>query len=147
MNAIITFLQKKGYQTVETDFYSKIDDWKDWYECKIDEFHKSSFYNGVCEVENNILQLGMAKTVCEDWANLLLNEKVDFKIDDENCDITVKEILKSNNFRKKANQLIETSFAFGTGAFVEFIKDGKPAIDYITADKNYPLSWQNGIST
>ena len=124
MNAIITFLQKKGYQTVETDFYSKIDDWKDWY----------------CEVENNILQLGMAKTVCEDWANLLLNEKVDFKIDDENCDITVKEILKSNNFRKKANQLIETSFAFGTGAFVEFIKDGKPAIDYITADKIYPLS-------
>lgn len=147
MNAIITFLQEKGYKTVDADFYSKIDDWKDWYECNIDEFHKSSFYNGVCEVENNILQLGMAKTVCEDWANLLLNEKVDFKIDNDTCNKTVNEILKNNNFRKKANQLIETSFAFGTGAFVEFLKDGKPAIDYITADKIYPLSWQNGIIT
>ena len=147
MNAIITFLQKKGYQTVGADFYNKIDDWKDWYECNIDEFHKSSFYNGICEVENNILQLGMAKTVCEDWANLLLNEKVEFKIDNNKCDNTVKEILKNNNFRKKANQLIETCFAFGTGAFVEFLKDGKPAIDYITADKIYPLSWQNGIIT
>ena len=144
MNAIITFLQKKGYLTVDSDFYSKIDEWIDWYKCNIDDFHKSSFFNGVCEVENNVAQLGMAKTVCENWANLLLNEKVEIRQTSESCQKIVDEVLKRNNFRLRANQLIETSFAYGTGAFVEFIKDGKTAIDYVNADKIFPLKWENG---
>ena len=88
----------------------------------------------------------MAKKVCEDWANLLLNEKVAIKAGD--FDEKLLEILETNNFFVRANQLIEITFALGTGALVEYLDaDENPMIDYIRADMIYPLSWDNGDIT
>lgn len=43
-----------------------------------------------------------------------------------------------------ANKAVETAFALGTGAFVEYLgADGMTEIDYYRADMIYPLSWNN----
>ena len=86
----------------------------------------------------------MAKTVCEDWANLLLNEKVSLRFSDENAKEIVDNILYDNNFYVNANRLIELSYALGTGAFLEYIENGEVKIDYIKGNMIYPLSWENG---
>ena len=66
----------------------------------------------------------MAKKVAEDWASLLLNEKTEINISDKATDEYIKGISGSggffgeSEFWEKGNQLIERSFAMGTGAFV-----------------------------
>jgi A118 family predicted phage portal protein len=87
----------------------------------------------------------MAKTVPEDWANLLLNEKVEIVIGEETTHKRVWEVLDSNDFRVRGNQLVELAFALGTGAFVEYKDGDKVIVDYIRAGMVYPLSWDNGV--
>lgn len=146
-NPIITYLEKNGYKTINTDYYSAIQNWLDWYTCTVDEFHKNSFWNGRFYVDEEILQLGMAKTVSEDWANLILNEKVDINIGTDSNDEQVMEVLKKNKFFSRANQLVEKAFALGTGAFVTYLNNNEVKIDYVTANNIYPLSWnKTGIT-
>ena len=138
------YIEKLGYKTIPGDFYSKIEEWENWYKGKIESFHRYNQYNGKKLLARERATLGMAKKVCEDWANLLLNEKVVITTDSENVTKRLCEILDENNFKVKANQLIELSFALGTGAFVEYIDENKSVkIDYIKADMIYPLSWDN----
>lgn len=137
-------LEELGYTVASDDTFTHIEEWEDWYKGHIDKFHKYSVYNGVKIVEKERRSLGMAKTVSEDWANLLLNEKVEIHTD-ESFDDTLKKVFEYNNFRVQGNRLIELAFAFGTGAFVEYL-DAKQnvVIDYIRADMIYPLNWENG---
>ena len=87
----------------------------------------------------------MAKKVCEDWANLILNEKVAIKAG--NYEDRLNDILE-NEFSTRGNQLIELSFALGTGAFVEYKgKKDEVIIDFVRADMIYPLSYDNSKVT
>ena len=36
---ITKFLQKYGYDTIDTGFYSKIEEWKSWYKSNVRRFH------------------------------------------------------------------------------------------------------------
>ena len=145
-NKIKDYLIKKKYSTASDDTYSYIDEWMEWYQNDVTKFHTYKIYNGAITTSHKRYTLGMAKKICEDWANLLLNEKVAIKAGDYTK--RLEEILNANNFLVRANQLIEIAFALGTGAFVEY-KDGNEnvIIDYIRADMIYPLSWDNGDIT
>lgn len=145
MKRIQQYLQDKGYNTVSDDTFSHIDEWLEWYQGEVEKFHKYNVFNGIKITECTRLSLGMAKKICEDWANLVLNEKVAIKAGD--FDSRLQEILKLNNFRVRANQLIELAFALGTGAFVEYLSGDTIVIDYVRADMIYPLSWDNGDIT
>ena len=145
MKRIQQYLQDCGYNTISDDTFSYIDEWLEWYQGEVEKFHKYSVYNGIKMIECTRNSLGMAKKICEDWANLILNEKVAIKAG--NFDKRLQEILKLNNFRVRANQLIELAFALGTGAFVEYMSGGMVVIDYVRADMIYPLSWDNGDIT
>ena len=70
---IVSYLTKRGWTGVDSNFRGKIDEWLDWYQGDVESFHRYSVYNGICPVERRRRGLGMAKTVAEDWANLLLN--------------------------------------------------------------------------
>lgn len=145
MKTIQQYLQDGGYNTVSDDTFSHIDEWLEWYQGEVEKFHKYKVFNGLKVTECTRLTLGMAKKVCEDWANLILNEKVSIKAG--SFDKRLQEILKLNNFRVRANQLIELAFALGTGAFVEYLAGDAVTIDYVRADMIYPLSWDNGDIT
>lgn len=144
-NVIKQYLADKGYNTASDDTYSHIDEWLEWYKGYVEKFHKYKIFNGVTTTSSTRYAMGMAKKVCEDWANLLLNEKV--VIDAGNYTNRLNEILTANNFLVRANQLIELTFALGTGAFVEYLSGEDVVIDYIRAEMIYPLSWDNGDIT
>lgn len=140
------YLQENHYNTVSDDTFSHIDEWLEWYQGEVQKFHNYKVYNGAVTTEHKRYTMGMAKKVCEDWANLILNEKVSIKAGDYGE--RLNEILEDNNFRVRGNQLVEIAFALGTGAFVEYKDgDGNVAIDFIRADMIYPLSWDNGDIT
>lgn len=144
MNVIREYLQKLGYQVPSDDTYNYISQWADWYKGYVKEFHSYTVYNGIQQVSKERYRLDMAKTICEDWASFILNEKVEIHTG-SNFDKTLAKVFTYNNFRVKANQLVELAFALGTGAFVEYLDEtGQVVIDYIRADMIYPLSWENG---
>lgn len=145
-NKIQQYLREYKYNTAPDETYSHIDEWLEWYQGDVEKFHRYKVYNGVVTTENKRYSMGMAKKLCEDWANLILNEKVSIKAGD--YEKRLNEILEANNFRVRGNQLLELVFALGTGAFVEYRDaNGNVIIDYIRADMIYPLSWDNGDIT
>ena len=91
-------------------------DWLDWYRGKVRGFHNYRLYNGNNEVEIERKSLQMAKQVCETWANLLLNERCDIVLGNDEDKKLLDEILMDTNFWVKGNEGIEKSFALSYGA-------------------------------
>lgn len=98
----------------------KIDEWLSWYRGKVDKFHKYVVYNGDTYVEREKVSLGMAKQICEVYANLLMNEKVQIVIPKQDL---LDNIFDKVNFWSKANEGIEKSFALSKGAYVVGLKN------------------------
>ena len=145
-NVIRKYLVDQKYNTASDETYSHIDEWLEWYQNDVKKFHTYKIFNGITTTSHERYRLGMAKRVCEDWANLLLNEKVAVKAGKYTK--RLNEILDRNNFLVRATRLIELTYALGTGAFVEYKDaDDNVIIDYIRADMIYPLSWDNGDVT
>jgi len=144
MISIQDYLKKQGYNVAIDETTKHIDKWLSWYQGYVKDFHHYTVYNGIETIDKDRYTLGMGKTICEDWANLLLNEKVEIYTG-TSFDKQLENVFEYNSFRVKGNQLIELAFALGTGAFVEYLDaDSKVVIDYIRAGMIFPLSWDNG---
>ena len=140
-------LKDLGYAPIPDALMMPIDLWKSWYEGKVESFHEYRQYNGKRVLRRTRKSLSMAKRVCEDWADLLLNEKLDIVLSSDKAQKAIDKVFYENNFKVSANRLVELAFALGTGAFVEHkTKDGV-LIDYVKADMIYPLSFSNGQIT
>lgn len=150
-------LKELGYNSVPQSFYSLIGMWREWYEGNVHDFHNYSVYNGIEYLDCHRYTVGMGKKVCEDWASLLLNEKVVITLEGEAEQEFVDTVLRENNFRVKGNEMQERTASLGTSAIVprveqmevtesgELVKAGKIKLSYCTAPSIYPLSWENGI--
>jgi len=138
------FLRELGYEVISLDYYKNIYKWIDWYKGELDSFHKYKMYNGFQFVDKKRASLKMPKRVAEEWSSLLYNDKVCIMIDEKNQSI-LDGIFKSNKFDCKFSELLERTFALGTGALVEY-NDGKgnAKIDYIIAPMIFPLRQENG---
>ena len=79
---IIKYLNKAGYDTLNSGFYTLIDTWRSWYTGSVRKFHRYKMWNGKERVTCKRLSLGMAKKISEDIADLLLNERVQITIQD-----------------------------------------------------------------
>ena len=137
-------LKSLGYTPLPEGMNMPVDLWKSWYEGKVDSFHEYRQYNGKRVLRRTRKSLSMAKRICEDWADLLFNEKVEIVAKTEAAQKVIDKVFSDNNFKVCANRLVELAFALGTGAFVEHkTKDGV-LIDYVRADMIYPLAFSNG---
>ena len=155
---ILEKLKKEGYETVPENFYRHIDDWKNWYDGYVDSFHRYRVFNGQEYYYSQRYSMGMAKKVCEDWANLLMSEKMSFTLEGEKEQDFVDSVMAANNFRVKANEMQELKAAFGTVAYVPRVMgvkvDSKTGavkgdasnlkIDYVYGKNVLPLAWENG---
>ena len=157
---ILEKLKALGFDTVPDEFYvQNVDVWQSWYTGKVNSFHKYRLYNGSKFVNLERYSLGMAKKVCEDWANLLMNEKVKITLEGENEQDFFDLVCRENNFVVKVNEMQERKAALGTGGYV-FTVSGVPIdeetgevtgsgqsikIDYVAGRKIIPLAWDNGI--
>lgn len=124
-----------------------------WYRGKVKGFHNYRIYNGANYLDLERKSLQMPKFICETWANLLLNERCDIILPDDDKE-KLDSILKANNFWLKANDGVEKSFALGLGAFVVNIKGlqvgnntglfrkekAKIKIDFINETKVFPIT-------
>lgn len=157
-NAVIIKLNELGYTTIPDSFYSKVYEWKSWYQGDVNGFHNYTVQNGERQVKCRRYSLGMGKKLCEDWANLLMNEKVQITLEGQKEQDFIDLVLRENNFTVKANEMQEMKSALGTVAYVprvigqEISESGDIVpgnasgivLDYVTIENIYPLSWQNG---
>lgn len=143
---ILDLIKKLGFTVLDADIYEYIGLWKEWYKGQ-NKFHDYLQYNGKRQVKRTRATLNMAKKLCEDWANLLLNEKAEIVVENESTSAQLRNILVANNFRVQSNRLTELAFALGTGAFVEYKNGDNVIIDYIRADMIFPISCENGMIT
>lgn len=156
---IFTYFRNKGIDTLDQAFYKQIEVWRSWYNSNVRKFHKYKVYRGNgTSVNCTRYSLGMAKKVCEDMADLLLNEKVTITVADQTTDSFVKKVLESNTWEELGNEFQEWKAALGTVAYVVHIRDaiadetgnmtgGNVGINYVEASNIYPTSWQNKVVT
>lgn len=151
-------LKELGFDTVDSKFYSLIDVWKSWYDGEVKDFHSYTVWNGIEELECHRYSVNMGKKVCEDWANLLMNERVNITLEGKKEQAFVDAVLDNNNWEVKSNEFQERKAAVGTIAYVPIVEEmgvdpdtaevkdtGKIHINYVTAANIYPLTWDNGI--
>ena len=133
MKLLFTILSDLGYPINEDvqKYYTDIALWEDWWRGYVPDFHDYWLKNeSGSSAQVTRKQMRMAKTVCEDWANLLLNDKTRILVecgehetnktqewltgdkDDQNGGI-----LGENKFWAKGNKAIEREFAQGTVCF------------------------------
>lgn len=144
MQAITKYLKSRGFNVVDDEYYNHIALWLKWYAGKVSAFHNYRQFNGKKKISRTRKSLGMAKVVAEDWANLLLNEKVEITTSVSTFTDSIQAVLDANDFRVRGNQLVELAFALGTGAFVEYLDGDEVKIDYIRAGMVFPIAWENG---
>lgn len=150
-------LKELGFKTCPEDFYGNIDVWKSWYDGDVEKFHHYKVYNGQRKLRCDRYGLGMAKKVCEDWANLLMNEKVKVTLEGDAEQEFFDKVCKDNSFEVKASELEELTFYGGTTAIIVRAVDvpvnqqtgdvtgtGRLLLDYAYMPNIYPLSWENG---
>ena len=137
---ILTYLEKRGYRTPVGGHARYMQTYLGWYRGYVSDFHDYAMRVGAARRTLTRYHLGMAKTICEDYAALLLNERVRISADGF---AQLPAILARNAFMERANRLVEWTMALGTGALVEYLDaDGQPAIDYIRGDLIFPLRWE-----
>lgn len=138
------------------DIESYINNWLEWYQGNVKSFHNYTIYNGKKQVDMKRLTLNMGKRVCEDWANLLLNEKTDITVSDKHSQDVIQYALEKCHFWTKGNEGIEKSFALGCGAFVVIVdnvgtnEDGtlgdvskaKVKVKFVNATKIIPITFE-----
>lgn len=156
---VFSYFRNKGIDTLDSAFYKQIKIWRSWYNSNVQKFHKYKVYRGNgTSVNCTRYALGMAKKVCEDMADLLLNEKVTITVSDQTTDNFVKQVLTDNTWEELGNEYQEWKAALGTVAYVVYIKDatvdeagnmtgGSVGINYVEAANIYPTSWQNKVIT
>lgn len=130
--------------------------WAKWYKGKVPNFHNYTIYNGSNPIKLSKKSLGMAKKVSEDWASLLMNEKVQIVVkDNEQLDTLLTEL----NAWKLANKSVELGFSLSLSCLVlgieglvvddeaGIIKDKsktKLTLDVISALKIIPITFEKG---
>ena len=157
-NAVIIKLNELGYTTISEAFYEKVAEWKSWYQGNVKGFHDYRVRNGERMVNCKRYSLGMGKKLCEDWANLLMNEKVQITLEGQKEQEFIDRVLMENNFTVKSNEMQEMKSALGTVAYIprvvgqEVNESGEVVpgnasgiiLDYVTIENIYPLAWSNG---
>ena len=89
--------------------------WEKWYKGKFPSFHNYKIWNGKKNVRMEKKSLKMAKKVCEDWASLLMNEKVQIVVSNQEL---LDKLLLEMDFYTKANKSVEYGFALSMSALV-----------------------------
>lgn len=156
---IFEYFKKKGIDTIDSSFYTKISAWDSWYRSNVKRFHQYRIYHGSgrytrCQRKS----LGMAKKLCEDISDLLLNERVKITVKDKTTGEFVQQVLTAANFAVQGNEYQERKAACGTVAYVPYLTNmevddegrvisADVKLDYVVAKNIYPTAWENSRIT
>ena len=150
---VIKYLKQIGYSNVSTNYYAYIDEWIEYWRGKTD-FHT---YVDIDRSERKLYSLNMAKTISQDWASILWNEKTEIHSEDSKTDKIIPEIEEEIEINKNFPKMVEKAFYSGTCGIITrvkniILKDGKitkgenttVGLVSVTADKIIPLTVEDG---
>lgn len=147
-NQVIAYLKSKSLNVLSNeDIATKMEVWEQWYKGCVDKFHKYKVYSGKKKLELERKTLNLPSRVCQRWADLLLNEKVEVNASHEYTQQKLAQLLKQVNFYVRGNNLIETAFALGGGFIIQYWDGEKTNQKYITQEYMYPITYDSGRLT
>ena len=126
ITAFLDYLHKTRGWELDPAYYGQIEIWRQWWQGEVPGVHtRTAEYAGGAK-KRRLASLRMPKRVCEDWANLLLNDRTTFQIKDAataryllgDDEQQVGGLLRELHFWRNANALVEQAYWSGTGAFV-----------------------------
>lgn len=142
---VIAYLKSKSLSVISNeDIATKMEVWQQWYKGCVDKFHKYKVYSGKKKLELERKTLNLPVKVCQRWADLLLNEKVEINASDEYTQAKLIHLLKQVNFKVRGNNLLETAFAIGGGFLIQYWDGEKTNQKYITQEYMYPITFDSG---
>lgn len=142
---VIAYLRSKSLSVITNeDIATKMEVWQQWYKGFVDKFHKYTVYSGKENIELERKTLNLPAKVCQRWADLLLNEKVEINVADEYTQTKLNHLLKQVNFMVRGNNLLETAFAMGGGFLIQYWDGEKTSQKYITQEFMYPITYDSG---
>lgn len=157
---ILSIIKEERKELVSSSSYVTL--WSKWYKGKVPSFHSYYIYNGQKRIKRERLSMKMAKQVCEDWASLLMNEKVKIVVKDQD---KLEDLLMEIDFWNRSNEAVEKGFALSYAALVVNLNGLKVSeekdengIQQATVDTNgayvdlsvhtafstIPITWENG---
>ena len=170
VSAFIEHLNKTRNLRLDADYYGNIEIWRQWWKGDVPDIHdqKEDAPDGSV-ISRRLASLRMPKHVCEDWANLLLNDKTTLQIGDAatsayllgSDEQQTGGLLRQLHFWENANKLVEQAYWSGTGAFVMSVENltvdasgnalpspqGRIRLDYDPACCILPISVERGVVT
>ena len=170
VSAFIEYLNKTKHLQLDADYYGNIEVWRQWWKGDVPDIHdqKEDAPDGSV-ISRRLASLRMPKHVCEDWANLLLNDKTTFQIGDAKSaayllgsdEQQTGGLLRQLHFWENANELVEQAYWSGTGAFVLSVEgltvdaagnalpspQGRIQLDYDPACCILPISVERSVVT
>ena len=145
---VIAYLKSKSLSVISNeDIATKMEVWQQWYKGCVDKFHRYKVYSGKKKLELERKTLNLPAKVCQRWADLLLNEKVEINASDEYTQEKLNHLLKQVNFKVRGNNLLETAFALGGGFLIQYWDGEKTSQKYITQEYMYPITYDSGRLT
>lgn len=118
ITAFLNYLNKTRGWAIDADYYGYIETWRQWWQGSVPKVHTraAEYANG--PKKRPIASLRMPKRVCEDWANLLLNDRTTFQIKDAataryllgDDEQQVGGLLRELHFWRNANALVEQAY-------------------------------------
>lgn len=128
IRAVVNIINKELGATISPDYYSHIEEWRQWWAGYVGSFHHFRETTDIGKKkERDLYSMKMAKKICEDWAACLLNEKTQIVIKDKasseflqgpEAKQSTGGVFGNISFWDEANSLVEKAFYSGTGAFV-----------------------------
>lgn len=159
MKKIINELTNARIKNFDMEDSPHVLTWEHWYRGHLPSFHNYYIWNGRKNINMQLKSLQMAKKVCEDWADLLLNEKCDIVLPNDVDRTNFDKIMDETKFWMIANESVEQSFALGYGAILMSVKnltvgsmgsnkkDGKIDFQFVNRKNITVLSTYNGNIT
>jgi len=142
--AVVNLVKERGFE-INDSLSEYIEIWKSWYQGEVEGFHNYKVYNGkdFSELTRASLQLG--KTMTEQIANLLFNEKCSIVVANESSQEFLEKVFDHNNMYIKLNESQEKKSAFGTMCYIPYFAIDTIKMNYVSAENLIPLSWENGV--
>ena len=82
VTAFIAYLHNTKGLHLDAAYYGRIETWRQWWQGDVPSVHNIRIKLEDGEHTRRRASLRMPKRACEDWANLLLNDKTTFQIAD-----------------------------------------------------------------
>ena len=142
--AVVELVTDRGFE-VNDSLTGSIEIWKSWYRGEVEGFHDYKVYNGQDFSERRRASLQLGKTVCEQIANLLFNEKCSIAIGHPASQEFAEQVFDSNNMYIKLNESQEKKAASGTVCYIPYYTGEAIKLNYVSAENLIPLSWENGV--